>query len=335
MGNDEIKIQERLFDRVSKILPSSISLVDSLADILGISIDSAYRRLRGETLLSIHETSLICKTLNISFDSLFDGKGNFVTFDFTRMSDEESYKKYLRSIINELRMISESENKQIIYAAEDIPLFHNFGFPVLASFKLFYWMKSIMNVKSLQGIKYDPSIIDDEILELGKEVYNYYARIPSIEIWTEITPVSLYKQIEFFWDAGIFRSRDDAVAICDQVKDEFSVLEKQAELGRKVNSEGKVVTGENSYMLYWSEIEIGNNCILAEIEQEKTVYLAYNTFNKLTTRNNNFCEEIDAWLKNLIKKSTLISDVSEKQRYQFFKTLNSGIDKVRNKIVSS
>ena len=62
------------------------------------------------------------------------------------------------------------------------------------------------------------------------------------------------------------------------------------------------------------------------------VYLAYNTFNKISTTNQPFGEEINNWLLNLIRKSTPISEVSEKQRYQFFKKLHKGLEEVRERI---
>jgi hypothetical protein len=324
-------IQTRLFEQISKILPVSISLVDELTEVLNISADSVYRRLKGETALSIHEMELLCNMYRISFDSLCKYAGNSVTFDFSPMISQENYKNYLLYILHDLEIVKKRGGR-IIYAGEDIPLFHNFVFPKLAKFKLFYWMKSIMNIELLQGVKYNSELVDNEILRIGTELYDLYVHIPSIEIWTEVTPVSLFKQIEFFWESGIFQTKEDALAICDVVKEEFALLEKESEAGHKFDSKQNPVTGENNYLFYWSEIEIGNNCILTDIEGEKTVYLAFNTFNKLTTRNKFFCEEIDKWLKNLIKKSNLISGISEKQRYRFFKKLNESLDSITNKI---
>jgi len=185
----------------------------------------------------------------------------------------------------------------------------------------------------MQGVKFDSQLVNKEVLNLGRELYDIYAKIPSIEIWTEISPIGLYKQIEFYWDSGFFQSKEDALEICNQVEEEFAAIEKQAETGRKFDSKGNLHDEENSYLLYWSEIEIGNNCVLTDTEGIKTVYLSFNTFNKITTRNQFFCEEIDKWLKNLIKKSNLISGISEKQRHRFFNRINEGLENTRNKIL--
>jgi hypothetical protein len=52
----------------------------------------------------------------------------------------------------------------------------------------------------------------------------------------------------------------------------------------------------------------------------------------MTTTNSLFVNEAEEWLKNLIKKSNLISGISEKQRNQFFKKLFSKLEKLRDLI---
>ena len=49
----ETSAQTILMERIKDALPSNMSLVDELADLLQVSNDSAYRRMRGETALSI------------------------------------------------------------------------------------------------------------------------------------------------------------------------------------------------------------------------------------------------------------------------------------------
>ena len=52
----------------------------------------------------------------------------------------------------------------------------------------------------------------------------------------------------------------------------------------------------------------------------------------MATTNSNFCDETENWLVNIIKKSTLISGVSEKQRFRFFKIINDKISKIKERV---
>ncbi len=179
-------------------------------------------------------------------------------------------------------------------------------------------MKSIMNLPELEGEKFHPSKISDKLKDLGKQIFETYAPIPSTEIWTDSTVHNFIKQIKYYWGSGMFEKGSDAIDICLQLKNELSFIRKQAELGKKFVSEEKTNEYKDNYKMYLSEIEIANNCILVSLGETKAVYLSHLTFNVLSTSNVAYCDETEIWINNLIKRSVLISGVSEKHRYQFF-----------------
>ena len=90
--------------------------------------------------------------------------------------------------------------------------------------------------------------------------------------------------------------------------------------------------GSRNFTMYYSEIEIGNNCILVNVNNMSRVYLTYNTFNKISTANQKFCDETKTWINYLISKSNLISGVSEKQRLQFVNKMLEQFKDTRKKI---
>ena len=104
-----------------------MTLVDSIADILEISNDSAYRRLRCETLLDIQELLILCNHFRISLDSL--QISDVVNFRYKPLpADSGSLPRYLEGILGEMKMINSVESKQIIFTAEDLPIFHYFNY---------------------------------------------------------------------------------------------------------------------------------------------------------------------------------------------------------------
>ena len=52
-----------MFQRVQESIPPHCSLVDELSELLKISNDSVYRRLRNETILSIDEVELFANSI--------------------------------------------------------------------------------------------------------------------------------------------------------------------------------------------------------------------------------------------------------------------------------
>ncbi|MEE9462374.1 MAG: hypothetical protein V3V53_11120, partial [Bacteroidales bacterium] len=60
MGN-EADIQMQLFQNIRDQIPDHVSFVDEIAELLEISNDSAYRRIRGEKALSLFEVKKLCQ----------------------------------------------------------------------------------------------------------------------------------------------------------------------------------------------------------------------------------------------------------------------------------
>ncbi len=316
--------QALFMQRLKESLAPSISLVDSLADILEVSNDSAYRRLRGETALSIEEIAIICKHFKISFDAFInnaaDGQVNFTYQPLIGNSD--SFGNYLRSLKADLNNLTKYPDANIIYAAEDIPVFHHFEQPFLSAFKIFYWNKSFLNDKNLENQKFDASLIDPELIEIGKDIIKAYSKIPSVEIWSDDTVNSTFKQIEFYWESGIFKNKADALAICHELYNMLNRINRQAELNSKIAKSENSIESANNYTLYHSDVMIGNNCVMVNAGNMKSSYISCFSFNSMLTTNQRFCEETDFWLKNLIRKSNLISGVAEKLRYRYFKKID-------------
>lgn len=336
ISEQKVTAQKSFLNKLQSVLPVNTSLVSELADILDVSTDSAYRRMRGETALTIDEVVTLCTHFNISFDSLNEQNNGSVTFSYNQLkNNSKDFFVYMEYVLKDLKAVHEATNRRIIYACEDIPIFHNFNYPSLAAFKMFYWMKSILNTPELQGELFDTTKIPESIPSTGKDLFNHYANIPSIEIWTETTIQSTIKQIEFYFDAGIFKTDQDALNICQALRQEITDIQSQAEASHKFINGQPNEKEETKYTVYFSEIEITNNCVLIDMGEIQSVYLGHFTFNTMKTNNKVYCKETEDWLNTIIKKSTLISGIAEKQRYQFFKKAFKSIDMLEQKIENS
>ena len=329
----QISLQTKLFERIKSLIPENLSIVDVLSELLEISSDSVYRRLRNETSLTIDEVSRICIRFNISFDELntFDNASS-VTFTFNPLSTVNDYKSYLQSIHDDMVKIAAAGNSKIIWAAEDIPIFHHFKSPFLGAFKVYYWFHCIIDTEEHRDKKFNTKHIDDDIINLCRDIYNLYAKIPSIEIWTDLTIASLLVQVDYVWQSGLFENKSDALKICGLIEEQLDTIQKQADLTYKIGFHDNRVLEEGTFQLYHSDIEIGNNTIFVEMGNTKVLYLTHNTLNKIVTVNKEFCDSTQKWINNLRKKSTLISGVSEKQRFQFFNKMKTQLHQLKKKI---
>ena len=317
----ESEIQSQFISRFKQVLPPGVGLAEEMADLLMVSIDSAYRRIRGETELTIEEIFKIAKKYEISVDEVFSSRGDKVTFAYTTLTDSvKNFEDYLVRLTNHLKTINKFENKKIYYVAEEIPMFYSFFSKKLADFKLFYWQRSVLNIPDYQQTRFDFGIVPEHLVNLAHTAYQEYLTVPSSEVWTDETVYTGLKQIRFYLDSGIL-TKEIALELFSEYRKMIEMVHKNAESGRK-----NISDKEETYTLYNSEVVLGTNCIYVIMGDARFSYISFNSINSLTTNNPEFCDETEHWMRNLEKKSTLISGVSEKQRYQFFSQMYKHID---------
>lgn len=324
---NKFPVQTNFVDLLKNAVSSKISLAEELAELLQVSVDSAYRRLRGETAISIDEVYIICKKYNIPIESLLSVDQSAVQFHFLPLiQNEEAFDAYLKNLLKNLRQIKEFPEAKIIYAAAEVPLFHSLSLPLLAEFKLFYWSKSLLNIDRFQNVKFRKGIIREESIAICKSIYDTYLQIPSLEIWNQQTILTNISQIDYYWESGQIEDRELVLELIGQLRQMTDNLKTYCDSGHK--------SLDAYFQLYQSELIIGNNCINAYFGQNQTSYVSFNTMNSLHTLNARFINETDKWLWNMIKKANLISGVSEKERYKFFEGMQKAVEALRQKVMN-
>ncbi len=132
------ELQTRLFEQVKQLISPNLSLADEIAELLNISTDSVYRRMRCETDVSVDEAALICKHFKVSIDSLFSSQSDLVSFTYKSFATGKlSFEIFLKSIIHDLDSIASFKSKQIYFSNTCINYFFNKAYFVLARIKLF------------------------------------------------------------------------------------------------------------------------------------------------------------------------------------------------------
>lgn len=323
-------VQESFIKRLRQAIPSGIGMAETMAELLDVSIDSAYRRIRGETELTLNEIFTLSKKFGISVDELFGNQNNAVTFRYIKLTDSaKNFETYLHGLITHLREINKFDKRIIYYVAEEIPIFYSFYSKKLTEFKLFYWQRSVLNVPEYQQEQFRWGCVPANIVEVAHNSFKEYLNVPSSEIWNYETIFTGLRQIKFYFDSGIVK-KEMALELLSDYRKMIEMIRDNAASGRK-NISDKTET----FRMYASEVLLGTNAIYIVAGESKYSYISFNTMNSLNTANTEFCEETEHWIKNLERKSTLISGVSEKQRYQFFSTLFHHIDHYESTIQNS
>lgn len=310
---------EFLFRTIKELLPPHISVVDSVAEILHISSDSAYRRIRGETPLVLDEAREICNYFKLSLDQVLNVQGGATLFQNIRVNAHDyNYEHYLREMLKQLQHISSFIHKEIIYRTKDMPLFHNFHYKPLIAFRYYFWMNTIIQHPDFNKREFDLNCVSPEIISLSQELCRAYNNVPSIEIWNTECINSAISQIEFYKDSGYFSSAADIKIVYEALEETFVHLKNQVEYGAKFMPEENREMKRSNFIFFHNRVVLGDNTILIATDNVKTVILNYDALHYISTRDETFCNYCYHDLQKLMKRSTIISETSEKQRNIFF-----------------
>jgi transcriptional regulator with XRE-family HTH domain len=307
------------FQQIKSVLPAHISFVDEVAGLLDISNDSAYRRIRGEKPISLDEMQKLANNYKISIDQfLHIQSDSFIFSGELAKAGENVFERWMENVLRQVTFINSFKNKHLYYLAKDLPIMEQFMEPELLAFKSFLWRRSILHYESMKGLKFSLKDAVPEHMELGKKIEQVYTQIPTTEIWNLESINSTIRQIEFYREANMFESEEDVKTVYKAVLRLINHLEHQAETGLKFPIGGQPNSSSAPYNLLWNDLVLGDNTVLAEMDGRKITILNHSVINFINTADERFNAYMFDTMQNLIKRSTQLSSVGEKERYRFF-----------------
>lgn len=329
-----IELQVALFKKIKQKLPDHISLPDVVADYLNLSTDSAYRRIRGEKTLTLDEIEILVSKTNISLDHFFNTNSASHEISFTgKLINHEifDFEDYLTGIADQLSGFAAATEKEMLIFNKDIPMFVHFMFPELAAFKCYFWSRYNLNSSKFNKGQF---LIEDYIKSfnsIGKSIAHLYSQIPSTEIWNEDCINTVIRQIEYYRQSKIFKSTHDIITVYNCLEQMIDHIEQQAESGCKFNYGQQANTGVK-YRFFVNDYILGDNTILVKLDDKKMVFLVNNVINYLLTTSPGFVEYSFQTMEILLKKSTLVSEIGERDREAFFERLREKIHERKSRL---
>tara|TARA_B110000046_G_C12820714_1_gene325272 strand:- start:409 stop:663 length:255 start_codon:yes stop_codon:yes gene_type:complete len=83
-----------------------------------------------------------------------------------------------------LERISRAQDKKLYYLVNDIPLFHALNTPAIASFKLFFWEKTILGFDEYKNKQFEIGLVDDGVNAISRRIREAYLEIRTVEIYS-------------------------------------------------------------------------------------------------------------------------------------------------------
>ncbi|MFI5133153.1 MAG: hypothetical protein ACHQEB_02400 [Chitinophagales bacterium] len=320
------ELQQQLFAEIKRKIGENASPADEIARLLDMSSDSAYRRIRGEKTISLDELYKLCTHYKISLDQMMNIQtGSFLFQGQLVDSNGFRFDKYLTATLDWLAYFNSFKEKEFYYLCKDQPIFHHFYFREIAAFKYFFWMKTIFHLPDFAKRKFKVDDYPDELFGIGQKILTLYNQIPSTEIWNLESFNSMIRQVEYYRDNQLFESDEEAFRVYEALEKYIDHLEKQAELGYNYEFGDPQRKPISSFRMYFNEWLVLDNGMMAVLDNTKISALAHTSINYMLSRDLILGEYRYRFIQNMMQRSTLISEVSEKERSRFFKLMRDKI----------
>lgn len=313
--------EDKLFDFIKLKIPENVSFIDEIADVLDISYDAAYRRIKGKTSLTLKESLLLSNRFNFNLNDIFtdievDNERIFVEKTHPILSNN-ALKLFFEKGTYEAQKVAFSKNGQLINCAKDFPFYHSDN-GLLKSFRLYVFINTLSKDPVKKKIPFSDFKPSEVILQKYEAFLNQYKKVSLLEVWNDSTIDNILNQIQFFYQVGL-TTKEETVLIADGLKVSLSLLEEQAKNQKRIKN-------DNGFLLYHNNIISLLNTVLMKSDAEKIVFVPYTNLTYFKVIDKNTTNQIEEYLNRQIEFSSSLSGEASIQRIKFFNAMNQKID---------
>lgn len=326
-------LQEKLLEHIQGKFSRKQDMITYLSDLLCVSTDGIYRRLRGDTLLSPQEISLLATNFKLSLDKILFDQSDGVVFSYNMLSSPvSSFLDYIGQIYKNLLEVSKIPGAQVYYASQELPIFQYFSFPRLLYFKLYVYGLTSWGFDFLKNKKFNYRMVDPQVSALASECVRLYNALPTKDVWSLNIVDNTLNQLEYLATVDRFEQPEDALLVCDEIIQTLESAKNMAVNGYKPLRKTRSSSQSGRFELYYNEMISTNNTIMVLSPMGKMLFTTINNPNFLKSGDQVFCNMIEQWFDATISHSTSISVHSAKNRDWYFNRLIKKVGAARQRI---
>ena len=316
--------EEVLFNYIKEKLPSNISFIDEIADVLDINYDAAYRRIKGKTSLTLKESILLSKHYNFNLNNIYEddevASDKIIVEKTHHVLSKDILDKFFDKSIEEIDLILKAKNGKLTTAVKDLPLYHCDN-SYIKSFRIFVLNNMLSknpDIKKIPFAKFSPS---KSALDKYEKFLNNFQKASLVEIWNDTTIDNILSQIAYFFEVGLI-TKEETTLIANGLTESLKSIEEQAKNKKRKYS-------NNSFYLYHNNIFSLFNTVLIEHSKESIVYVPYTHLTYFKVLDNDTNLQLQNYLKTQIEFSTDLTGDASVERRKFF---NAMYQKIENRM---
>lgn len=304
-------INQKIIAAIKEHLPFNQKIVSYLVDLLQLSKESAYRRIRGEIPFTIEEMLSIVVDLGVSIDEILDyvpkQKSGFEIPSTILTDPIDGLARTLKINNNFIKNLSEAESSEVIIAFNRLSIIIHIKLDYV--FKFLYYKYLIQTHDLPLNFSLSDLVLSEEIDFLRKEYLYYFHRIKNTTyIFDENIIPRFIKEVLYYYNRNLI-NKEELLLI---QKDLFELIDQIY----TSTQTGKNMNGEN-INIYLSMFDLSSTSSYIEYDSNHIVRLWINTITPVNLYGNEIVEIQKKWFTSLKKQSTLITQSSEMQQSQY------------------
>lgn len=315
------EIRAIIVKKILELVPSHTKPVDYLSDMLDISKESAYRRLRGKMPFQLEELIRLSEQLGFSIDELVALKTDNSKIVVDMSIDEDSKRgflkkmeQYKKDVDNRLSDKSSSSMLALNCLPAELCIHHE------NLFKLSYYTWMHWKDSNIQKPKFSEVDIFPELEEVRKDIVSKAKGLQNSTFILDsnvfLSPINL---IRYFYNLELINDEEKGV-----IKEEYLNLIDVIE--REVRTDS-LLTERGNYF-YLSNLNIDTNSGYYVYNGNIFSSFAHYYFNRIIISKPEICEAHKEWFLSLKKYSTLITGSNEMVQAEYFKKQRGYVDRL-------
>ncbi|MDR2621792.1 MAG: hypothetical protein LBC48_04325 [Dysgonamonadaceae bacterium] len=323
MKNEFDDLNEIIVNTVLKNIPKNIKPVIYLMELLDLSRESVYRRIRKDIPFSMDELTKLALTLNFSLDEIVEGsKRERIFFDLglrTPNNSMDSFSAVFQEYNSYISNLSKAKNSSVFMALNCIyPLFTVF-FSNLFKFHYFKWLVETQD--NLPKDYFSNLVLPQELSALKQKISEEIKCAQNVTIiLSPNISLSIIKDIQYYYQRKLINKDDLEILKKD--------LLKMSDFSENVAKTGRLGNGNSQIDIYISIPYINSNTIYLEYDDASEVHYWIYSNNPMVIKNSEISNIQKKWFLSLKKSSTLITQSNEILQADFFDTQRKLINKL-------
>jgi hypothetical protein len=300
-----VDINKEVIKSILDSIPPNIKPVDFLIDNLGVSKESAYRRIRGDIAFSLEELSKLSLILDISIDRILGtGSSENVFFNIlgNRNSPRETFYTTLNRYYDYILAIHRATDVEIILALNQViyPLF--IGYDHLFRFLYYKWLHQ-MGELSGNSLLSDFSV-PKEIVDLCNKI-SYYKSLcvsQNTYIIEHNTFLNTINWVQYYYKRKLI-NEEELHLLKEDFLNIFLKMEK--------NSRPDIDKNKSVNYFFLSAFNIESNSVYTQYDDKMLSFIWASSSGPIRINNPEICLAHKKWLNSLKRFSILFTHSNE------------------------